>query len=120
MLRRVGGVLLDPRSRRPVQLRRLLVATDAFALAEEATVAALYAVLSARIDEVGAHRWHRTHVPVPVLATGAINVHASRHLQLSKLLQNHFHRGCRAGANCALGCRTAGGVVSSPLSIMVP
>lgn len=53
MLRQVGGVLLNPSSRRPAQLRRLLVATDAFALAEQATVAALYAALSARIEEVG-------------------------------------------------------------------
>lgn len=52
MLRAAGSVLLDPSSRQPAQLRRLLVATDAFALAEEATVAALYAALSARIEEV--------------------------------------------------------------------
>ncbi|KAL4427625.1 hypothetical protein ABPG75_001714 [Micractinium tetrahymenae] len=54
VLRRVGGVLLDPSSRRPAQLRRLLVAADAFALAEQATVAALYAALSARIEDVSA------------------------------------------------------------------
>ncbi|KAL4444694.1 hypothetical protein ABPG77_002511 [Micractinium sp. CCAP 211/92] len=54
VLRQVGGVLLNPSTRRPAQLQRLLVATDAFALAEQATVAALYAALSARIEEVAA------------------------------------------------------------------
>lgn len=53
VLRRAGSVLLEPASRRPAQLRRLLVAADAFALAEEATVRALYDAVSAKIEQVG-------------------------------------------------------------------
>ncbi|EFN54730.1 hypothetical protein CHLNCDRAFT_35982 [Chlorella variabilis] len=54
VLRAVGGVLLDGGSRRPAQLRRLLVAADAFGLAEEATTKALYDALSPKIDQVAA------------------------------------------------------------------
>lgn len=53
VLRRAGGVLLDSASRRPTALKRLLVATDAFQLADEATSTALYEALAARIDQVG-------------------------------------------------------------------
>jgi len=52
VLRRAGEVLLDPSTRRPAQLRRLLVAADAFALAQEDTAQALYEALSAKIEEV--------------------------------------------------------------------
>ncbi|PSC68633.1 amidase [Micractinium conductrix] len=54
VLRRAGSVLLDPSTRRPATLRRLLVAQDAFALAEPATVQALYGALSSKIAEVSA------------------------------------------------------------------
>ena len=56
VLRRAGSVLLDPSTRRPATLRRLLVAQDAFALAEPATVQALYGALSSKIAEVGGGR----------------------------------------------------------------
>lgn len=52
VLRRAGSVLLNPARRRPAALKRLLVATDAFELAEEATSRALYDALAARIDQV--------------------------------------------------------------------
>ncbi|KAI7841639.1 hypothetical protein COHA_004659 [Chlorella ohadii] len=52
VLRRAASVLLDPATRRPAALRRLLVATDAFGLAEEGTNRALYDALSARIGQV--------------------------------------------------------------------
>lgn len=52
VLRRAGSVLLNPASRWPAALKRLLVATDAFELAEEATSRALYDALAARIDQV--------------------------------------------------------------------
>ena len=51
VLRAGGAALLDPASRRPAALRRLLVATDAFALADGATAQALYDALSTRIDQ---------------------------------------------------------------------
>ncbi|KAI3424947.1 hypothetical protein D9Q98_008329 [Chlorella vulgaris] len=54
VLRRAGAALLDPSSRQPAQLRRLLVATDAFALAEESTSRALYGAMSAKIDQITA------------------------------------------------------------------
>lgn len=57
VLRAVGGVLLDGGSRRPAQLRRLLVAADAFGLAEEATTKALYDALSPKIDQVCGVVW---------------------------------------------------------------
>jgi amidase len=54
VLRRAGAALLDPSSRQPAHLRRLLVATDAFALAEESTSRALYGAMSAKIDQARA------------------------------------------------------------------
>lgn len=56
VLRRAACVLLQPGTRRPAALRRLLVATDALALAEEGTSRALYDALSACINQVGL-RW---------------------------------------------------------------
>lgn len=53
VLRRAGSVLFDPATRRPTALKRLLVATDAFQLADEPTSRALYEALAARIDQVG-------------------------------------------------------------------
>lgn len=53
VLRRAASVLLQPTARRPTALRRLLVATDAFALTEEGTSRALYGALSACIGQVG-------------------------------------------------------------------
>jgi len=52
VLRRAASVLLDPATRRPMALKRLLVARDAFDLAEEGTSRALYDALSARIGQV--------------------------------------------------------------------
>ena len=48
LLRRAGGVLLDPRSARPTTLKRWLVGRDAFALADPATAQAIYGALSPR------------------------------------------------------------------------
>ena len=52
VLRRAGGVLLPPAGRRPTAFRRLLVAADAFGLAEEATARALYDALAAKSEQV--------------------------------------------------------------------
>ena len=42
VLQAAAGVLLDPSTRRPTQFRRLLVASDAFTLADFASAQALY------------------------------------------------------------------------------
>jgi amidase len=85
LLRRVGGVLLDPATRRPAQLRRLLVATDAFALADEPTCQALYSALSSRIEQVTALLGKPAEVEVAAASGGlqqawftAFRVHQAR------------------------------------------